>query len=421
MEILPQKDDFRDDELLTFLEGFCSIAFLTSTCQEADFSGVSPSESKQGSAQWWAYLFGSIMAWYVLKDKEWRLNLFNEGEFIIDGKPTKIWVWDDIWGDSNEKGAPDRLIPLVVGSFLSDYDNNRDWKALREHYLCMWSGSYTSYGKPLSEICPQDDLYWAMRIGFVDKILKQPKPTEVQSDIGRQLTMIKDTITSMSLRQVKEQHEDQTRWDNLFQQLPTTLQKIRSRIEHQLGSVVSVLPNEVFSYCVQAEQYYENGTMQAPAILSFAKAVEACLNYCFVNPLIEYVQKQEQKHLTVCFPQPRGPEKKTVGALRKLSLSEWADILDMLSNPKGKSLSDLVIRQLAKFMEEHLGGQRLPDFRPLGEPLRKIQQHRNVAAHHPSRWEDPQQDLAQVRSLVLGIGGQIPLVVLIPQLLAPQK
>jgi len=401
MEILPQKDDFRDDELLTFLEGFCNLASLTSTCQEIDPSGALPSDCKVGSAQWWAWVFGTFVAMYALHDKEWRENLFSEGEFVIDGKVTRIWVWDDIWGNAGVKGTPDRLIPLVVGSLLSDYDDSRDYKALREHYLCMWSGSYTSYGKPLSEVGPQDDLYWAMRIVFVDKMLEQPKPAEVQGNIGRELATIKDMLTNMSLRHLKEHRQSEEKWDELFARFPKTTESIQLRLKERLGDNVRLVPQRVLDYCVQGEQFYHSGIHRAEAISNFAKATEACLKH-YLNPFIARIEQRHINILQICLP-PETKKPRSAGDLRRLSLRDWAYILD---NRKSREL-----------FEGYFRSTRLPDFHPLAESLRRIQKLRNPSAHDAEPREDSQESLEEMRALVTGVGKQTPVIVLIPQLL----
>lgn len=425
MEIPSQNQNPDDDELLTFLEGCCGIASCTSTCQEIDPSGALPAECKTGSAQWWAGVFGTFVALYALHDKEWRESLFNEGEFIIDGKPTKIWVWDDIWGDVDAKGTPDRLIPLVVGSLLSDYDDSRDWEALREHYLCMWNGSYKSYGKPLSEVGPQDDLYWAMRIGFVDTILQHPKSAEEQVDLRKGFADIKaairDSETNLSLRLLKAHREADEKWHELSTRLPHTPESIRLQLKQRLGDNIRLLSEPVLNYCVDGELFYESGTKHGQAVLSFTNAVEECLNCYLYYPLVDYLRRKGEKGV-ISFR--RKQEIKKLDILRyKPSLSDWADILDLLATPTGKSLSDLGILPLRQFLAEHLGTQHPLDFRPISESLREIQQCRNRGGgpHPPSTWENPQQDLERTRSLVLGIRGFKPVIVHIAQLLAPQK
>ena len=423
MEISPE-NQHSDDESLNFLEAFSTIADIVSECQEADFSGVSPSESKQLSAQHWTYLFGVIVAWYALQDKKWRLNLFNEGEFIIEGKPTKIWVWDDIWGDSDEKGAPNRKVPLVVGSLLSDSDGSRDWKALREHYLCMWSGSYTSYGKPLSEVGPEDDLYCAMRIGFADKMLQQPNPSEDQNGISGQLATIKDIQTGMSLRQLKQHQENQKQFQELLERLPPNAYNVGSQLKQRLGEHIELVPEQAVNYCVNGELAYNSRTggskEVADAIIWFGKSAAACLEDCLVNPFLKYSKDYGEK-LTIDLQIPQGQKNLKIVGARYWSLSDWAYILELLNTTMGSSSSNLGVVVLKKFMKEHFGYQRFPDFRSLGETLHKIQQYRNKAVHPPTVWENHLQDLEEMRSLVLGIGGQTSVLVLIPRLLAQQK
>ena len=215
------------DDLSQWLDLFHVAADAVADCQEADLSGTLPSECDPKSAQFLAWEFGRIVASYALRDQEWRDSLFCEGQLVIEGRRTRIWIWDDIWS-----GRP--LVPLLVGSLLSDCVGGRDWNVLREHYVQMWGGTYTAWGKPLSEVGPQDDLYWAMRIGFADRMLEEPTLPDTKVDLDRRLSILQDTVRKMSLRQVKQEHESAMRWDKLFAELPPTPQKIRSRVQSQL-------------------------------------------------------------------------------------------------------------------------------------------------------------------------------------------
>lgn len=422
METPPKNDDFKDDRV-TWLDTFCDLARAISIEQHADPSGTVPSECNPSSAQYLAWAFGRTVASYALHDPHWRDTLFNEGEYLINGKLTHIWVWDEIWGTTDSRGVPDRLVPLVVGSLLSDCDNSRTWKELREHYIWMWDGSYTSYGKPLSEISPQDDLYWAIRIGFVDRMIEYEKSAEGKSDLPTEIATIRDILTGIALRQEKAHRESEQKLNEILASLPSTPESTRSRLKKHFADMVGLLPENVFKYCVEGELFYDSRTKQSQAILSFAKAVEACLNYCLVKPLTSYIEKSGGR-LEVCLTLPRGTKTETIKALDKFnigrfSLADWASILETLSIPRGKSLSDLGVGTLREFVEEHLGGTRLPDFRPILEPLRRIQKCRNNAAHDSPDWESYQQDLEQTRSIVMGIGGQPSVLTLIVKLLAP--
>ncbi len=65
---------------------------------------------------------------------------------------------------------------MAILALLREYNPTRDWQKARDQCLSMWEMSDSYSGVPLSEIGPCHDLYWAMRIGFADALLKHPKP-----------------------------------------------------------------------------------------------------------------------------------------------------------------------------------------------------------------------------------------------------
>jgi hypothetical protein len=132
--------------------------------------------------------------------------------------------------------------------------------------------------------------------------------------------------------------------------------------------------------------------------------VEASLNYCFVKPLVSFVEKRVDKRIAICFPPPRGVERKASYELRKLSLSEWSDVFGTLSVREGKTLVNLGADELERYLKEHFGELSLPALRQLSRSLRDFWQLRKGSAHfHIPRHEEERQELEQMRELALGI------------------
>ena len=397
-----EKADSLDECFLDWLYLFETTADLISICQEADSSGILPDECKKESAQFLAWKFGQLVAAYALRDKQWHDTLFMEGlHKLPSGEETRIWVWDDIWSSS-------RSVPLVVGSLLSCYDDGRNWEMLREHYICMWAGSYTSYGAPLSEIGPESDLYWAMRIGFVDKMLETQQRDIIPVLVPtlptiHSIEIAKDILSIIALRELKLQQSA----DKITERFPPGKREIVHLLEQWLSDVWVKLPAKVINTLVKAENYYKTEVDDDNAKVHFAKVVEASLNYCFVDPLVAYMQKRGYKEIAICFPPTRGRETKSENALRKLSLSEWAGILEMLTAPRVKGLSELGMSELLEFVKQCYRWQRLPDLHPLARSLQAIQKYRGGSAHDQeaiSRYDQETLELEEMRKLVLGIG-----------------
>jgi len=80
---------------------------------------------------------------------------------------------------------------MAILALLREYDPARGWQEMREQCLSAWKLSYNYSGVPLSDIGPSHDLYWAMRIGFADALLKYPAPlsdtVEIDNALGSKM------------------------------------------------------------------------------------------------------------------------------------------------------------------------------------------------------------------------------------------
>jgi len=391
-----------DFPALEWLDLFAEAAEILSVCQEADSSGGLPNECKAESAQFLAWKFGRIAGKFAIHDR-WRENPVEAFAEFLEDRP-----WDE--GVTFSRGGEKVSLALnTVRALLCEYEPNRDWKKVREHYISMWDNSYTSYqGTSLSELTLESDLHWAMRIGFVDKMVEAeqhsiiPVSDSILSAV-RNIEGVKEIVSTMALRQLRLQKS----LDEIIERQPLSKRKVGQFLEQQLSSILVELPPKVIDTLVKAESHYRTEVNVDDAKVYFAKAVEASLSYCFVSPLIDYMRKQGWKQMEVCFPPPQGRETRSENALYKLSLLEWAEIFRVISTPRVKGLADLAMAQLLEFMKQHYRWQRLPDLHPLAESLQRTQGYRGGSAHYQeasSRSDREVWELEEMRKLVLGIG-----------------
>ena len=391
-----------DFPTLWWLDLFAEAAEILSVCQEVDSSGGLPSECKKESAQFLAWKFGQIAGRFAVHDR-WCKNPFEAFAGFLEDRP-----WDE--GFTFSRGGEKVLLALnTVVTLLCEYAPNREWKKIREHYIRMWNNSYTYQGTSLSELTPESDLYWAMRIGFVDKMLEtQPKqliaplPTEKLETIATQ--------TSLGVLKVLQ---NMSNWESAIEsRLPSDLEEIRSLTASQLGDVWDKLPASVADALVEAEQDFQAGTRTQQAVLDFHKAVEACLHCYFIDPLVSYMNKRGFKEMTLHV----GPSGKVrpirIGVNtareshftdpRRLSPRDWASLFEMLADPEQKAMPNLPINM---FIKQNWPKLDFVTLKQSVEPLKKIQEYRNHAAHpYPPRPHmEERNELEKIRKLVLGI------------------
>lgn len=404
-----QEYDFPD---FAWRELFAGAAELLSFCQEADSAGDLPNKCEEHSPQFVAWKFGQIIGRFAAQDPRWGENPlektsgFNDVEGDID--------FPSPWGEE-----PTYRALRTVEALLCEFDVHRDWRSARQRYVEMWQRSYTYKGAALSEITPESDLYWAMRIGFADKILELPEQQALvpigispQSVVPNSGSLTIGEITSLRLQKLQLQSEE------ILQRLPAGTRDIHAMLQEKLGPLLTELPTNVVNTLVKAEKYYRTDVDDDNAKVWFYKAVEASFKHCLVEPLADWLEKRDDKRITICFP--RGSGQKSPGQLRKLQLWEWADVLETLSAPHRKDFSSLGT-PLREFTTAHLGwSSRMPDLRPLSDSLRKVNKYRGGSAHHQeasSRYDRERLELEQMRNLVLGTGGQPSLIAQIFQYL----
>lgn len=398
----------RINSLGGWVDLFDRAANITEVCGEADVSGELPSDCEVASPQFLAWKFGQLVARFAIR---FTLYQGDGKQLLLSGYQDHRTMVDTIlraggYGDDWTNGT-------VVASLLCEYDEHRDWQILRQQYVSMWAWSSRYQWLSLCEAGTETDLYWAMRIGFADKMLETRKqealiPAQAEpSHIIRDIEMTKHIASTIALRQIIEQQDLDKILDlqqKLLERLPPSKHQIERLLQQRLSPVWNKLPAALVDALVKAENFYRTGVNTDDAKGWFHKAVEASLNCCLVEPLVRFTQKQSDMRIAVCFSSPRGVERKTSSGLRKLSLREWSDILETLSIPVDSNLAGLGTADVRQFMKEHFGVLPLPALRELSRSLWDFCQYRKDSQHHHvPRYEEETRELEQMRELVLGI------------------
>ena len=376
---------------------FDRAASITEMCGEADVSGNLPSDCKVTSPQFLAWKFGQLVARFIIRNR----SGYQDYGTMVDSILREGGYGSD-WGTGTG-----------VASLLCEYDEHRNWQILRQQYLSVWESSSRYQWLNLCQAGTETDLYWAMRIGFANQMLstiEQTAAIPVQTEtpyIVRDIEMTKDIATTIALRQIKEQQDldkyHESLRNMLEERLPPGKREVRHELQRRLSSVWSKLPAKVVDTLVKAENYYRTVVNTDDAKVWFNKAVEASLNCCLVEPLVSFMQKRGDKRIAVCFPPPRGVERKTSSELRKLPLWEWSNVFETLSVPVHQNLASLGGEDFKRFMKERFGELPLPALTELSRSLRDFCQRKDSAHFHPSRYEEEIQELEQMRELVLGM------------------
>ncbi len=272
----------------------CRAADLLSVCHHADTSGAVPGDCDTGSAQFLAYKFGQLAAAFAM---------------------TKADVWERLLVD--EDFGPVLALGFLLDSLVCDYEPQRDWRKARDRYVQRWQSTACYEGASPDQIGPHMDLYWAMRIGFADKMLESTRALEVAAppaavpDLIGQMQRIEDIASTIAVRQLKQQRE-------LEERLPPAKRQIYGFLAQCLAGVWDRLPAKVINALMKAEKYYDSKVDDDGAKVSFVKAVEAALDDCLISPLIDFMQQHGRQQIDL----PLQPPRNRMGAagLRKLSL-----------------------------------------------------------------------------------------------------
>ncbi len=168
-----QEDDYPD---MGWLNLFTAASELFSFCSGADTAGDLPNKCEMYSPQYVAWEFGQIAGSFAVPWSKNPLVIYDvfPDDFRDDDFPS-------MWG-------PEPLFRALcpVQALLIEFAADRDWGKARQQYVEMWQICDRWNWAALSEIGPESDLYWAIRIGFADKvkeILDRKSPEEPDSDV----------------------------------------------------------------------------------------------------------------------------------------------------------------------------------------------------------------------------------------------
>jgi len=167
-----EKADY-DGPGLEWLWLFVEVGELLSLYEEYDSSGAVPNECQVESAQYLSWKIGQIAGRFAAR---WHDDPFGEFQDFRGAIGEKEYQ-----SERGEEKTHEAVMAILA--LLREYDSARDWQKMRDQCLSIWELSYSYSGMPLSEIGPCHDLYWAMRIGFVDALLKYPAPLSETNEI----------------------------------------------------------------------------------------------------------------------------------------------------------------------------------------------------------------------------------------------
>lgn len=400
LDLFAQKCE-ASDTFEEWVDLFDRAAAIVEVCGEADVEGELPATCKATSPQFLAWKFGQLAARFAVRRD------------MVPGGAGQLLPWD-YYGD-------DWLNGTTVASLLCEHDEHRSWHTLRHDYLAMWQCLPRYQWLRLCEAGTQTDLYWAMRIGFADKILEAegrselvPARSEASSVAGdiRALRGIASATAVRGMRMhqdVHETHEDVHKTLELLREVrnnqPANKEEILEDLQQSLRLVWSKLPSKVVEDIIKAERLHRTEVNTDEAKGWFHKAVEASFNYCFVYPLIGYLKGQPSQRMTVGVPIPQGGHRELLWQTRslsskeipRLSLWQWSCIFDRLGDQAQRDVVDL-----KKFIELSFGKMNVPAVRELSRAMRDFSQRRDSQHDHGSRYEEETTELDQMRELVFG-------------------
>ena len=225
---------------------FVEVGELLSLYEKYDSSGSVPNECKVESAQYMAWKIGQIAGRFAARWHDDPFGKFQDFEIAPEEKEFQF--------ERGEENTQQALIAILA--LLREYDPACDWQKMRDQCLSIWGLSYNYSGMPLSEIGPCQDLYWAMRIGFADALLKHPAPLSGTSEIG-------SAVESKMWREI----------DDILRG-PRSAALSREEIHELIQSEESA----VLEYKASARWDYKEGHLNDHLCLPVIKTVAAFLN-----------------------------------------------------------------------------------------------------------------------------------------------
>jgi len=403
---------------LEWLDLFAGASDILSVSRE-DASGDLPHDCERESAQFLAWEFGQLVGRFLLSVMQRGTEPFQASiEFLLgtsSGNSTYLLPPPrDRSCYPPERGEEVYRALTAALALVSECDPGRDWTRTRERYVQMWQGAYTSSEISVSEVGPESDLFWAMRIGFADKILEKGKQLVGASGLEE---MLGTSLTSTGLRTVKIldllEREAIPQLHQMRQQLPPTRETILGFLLQTLGTVWQSLPSEAVDELATAEEACQSGSRTRPATISFHNAVVACLHRWFVDPLADYMNEEGLTEVTLSLSMAGrtrymriggGGSRSAIKHPTYLSLEQWSGLFRMLSDlSQATAMANL---QIKTFINRRWPGTAYVNLTSLADSLSEIQTYRNHAAHPrpATTWLEEKKELDKIRSAVLGLG-----------------
>lgn len=396
----------RGNSFMEWVGLFDQAAGITEICGEADVSGDLPSKCKVSSPQFVAWRFGQLVARFAIRYGTYQgdiKQLLRKG-YQGNGTVVDAILWEGGYGHDWRNGT-------VVVSLLCEYDEHRNWQILRQQYISEWESSSRYQWLSLCQAGTETDLYWAVRIGFADKMLEFanlesliPAQTE-PSPIVRNIERTENIVTTTDQR-LQKQRLDIDKLIESQQKMLERLPPSKSEIIQQLQQNITVwdkLPSKVIDNLVQAETLCRTGVKTDDSKVWFNKTIEACISYYFKEPVISFRRKRGYKEISIKFPLPQGKSRNTGDKIISWwSLLELSDVLNVLSSIEDKKSAIEGIENLKQTIKENYGDLSPAALGQLSRLLRDFYLRKESAHYHLSRYEEELQELEQMRELVLG-------------------
>ncbi|MFA5055584.1 MAG: hypothetical protein WC562_05360 [Dehalococcoidia bacterium] len=299
---------------------FDRVSDVIEVCGEADISGVHPSNNKVTSPQFLAWKFGNLIARYALRNKA---DLSGKNYKIISNgwkdKKTSIKLFD--YGGLGD----DWLNGTLVAAILLEYNENRNWHSLREQYLSMWDSLPRYKWTSLSEAGTNNDLYWAVKIGFAEALIDpdsiKPKiePIDLEKSLNPKLQEdLKEVLSTKSpeekLFEKFREMMDISVKDNLSpiksamgeeikklrdgdsqQNLLTTQQKLVDKYGDWIRQLAN--PGSLTNAEYLFDSLNQNELSWGESIVGYSNAIEAELRKRFLEPLVKFMVSQKTKSI----------------------------------------------------------------------------------------------------------------------------
>jgi hypothetical protein len=413
-----------------WLNVFLAASDILSLCQETDSSSALPGECKKSSAQFLAWEFGRLVGRICMICIHLSSFEANPLAITIHMLSHAIGFDADYFEEFDERDETGNvrnwLTPVLA--LLSEYEQGRNWEKARRNYIFMWQCSFTSQGMSLAEVAPENNLYWAMRIGFADKILEssnQLQPVQVPADALETIS----TRTGLEVMKIGYMMKD----------IPTQLQQIKQSLSgkedvvnylrEKLGAVWDKLPSSVVDELRAAEQGYRSEFHTCQSTISFGRALESCFRCYFTDALVDYMREKDIVDMTLIMGEVNKsrPTRIGIGTWRpdvinptKLSLRDWAGLFEILADPEQKEQTN---SNMKAFLKQKWPKLNMADLRELIRPFKVFQDYRNKAAHPqpPRSHLEEKNELEQMRNLVLGSIKERSVIVQIFQLLSAKS